>query len=105
MVVTIVDLVVSSRSSFLVTRARKDDKNRQNTLFLCSKRCYATNNYSIKSHFNQPNIERKNCASTTSRLLEMCIVPHVETKSVFTFQPTKRLVSTTLKSAKPAATF
>ena len=26
----------------------------------------------------------------------MCIVPHVETKSVFTFQPIKRLVSTTV---------
>ena len=35
----------------------------------------------------------------------MCIVPHVETKSVFTFQPIKRLVFTAVKSAKPAATF
>ena len=35
----------------------------------------------------------------------MCIIQHVEMKSVFTFQPTKRLVSTTVKSAKPAATF
>ena len=35
----------------------------------------------------------------------MCIVPHVETKNVFTFQPMKRLVSTTVKSAKLAATF
>ena len=35
----------------------------------------------------------------------MCIVQHVEMKSVFTSQPIKRLVSTTLKSAKPAATF
>ena len=59
-----------------------------------------------KTHFNQPNIERKNCVvRTTSKLLEMCIVPHVEMKSVFTFQPIKRLLSTTVKSAKPAATF
>ena len=50
-----------------------------------------------KSHFNQPHIERKNCAWTTSRLLEMCMVQHVEMKSVFTFQPIKRLVSTTKK--------
>ena len=57
------------------------------------------------SHFNQPNIERKNCVTKYERLLEMCIVPHVETKSVFTFHPMKRLVSTTVKSAKPAATF
>ena len=37
--------------------------------------------------------------------LEMCIVQHVDLKSVFTFQPIKRLVSTTVKSAKAAATF
>ena len=57
------------------------------------------------SHFNQPNMERKNCVWTTSRLSEMCFVQHVEMKSVFTFQPIKWLVSTTVKSAKPAATF
>ena len=56
-------------------------------------------------HFNQANIEKENCVWTTSRLLEMCIVQHVEMKIVFTFQPIKRLVSTTVKSAKPAATF
>ena len=56
--------------------------------------------------FNQLNMERINCVRTTKykRLLEMCIVPHVETKSVFTFQRIKRLVSTTVRSAKPAAT-
>ena len=54
--------------------------------------------------FNQPNIERKNCVWTTKyeRLSEKCIVQHVEMKSVFTSQPIKRLVSTTVKSAKPA---
>ena len=59
------------------------------------------------SHSNQPNIERKNYVWTTKykRLLEMCIVQHVEMKSVFTFQPLKCLVSTTVKSATPAATF
>ena len=57
------------------------------------------------SHFNQPNIERKNCVRTTSRLLKMCTVQHVETKSVFTFHPLKRLVSATVKSGKPAAMF
>ena len=35
----------------------------------------------------------------------MCIVQHVEMKSVFTFQRIKRLVFTTVKSEKPAATF
>ena len=59
------------------------------------------------SLFNQPNIEKKNCLGTTKyeRLSEMCIVQHVELKSVFTFQPIKLQVSTTVKSAKPAATF
>ena len=55
--------------------------------------------------FNQPNIERKNCVTKYERLSEMCIVQHVETKSVFTSHPIKRLVSTTVKSAKPAAMF
>ena len=43
------------------------------------------------SHFNQQNIERNNCVWTTKykRLSEMCIFRNVETKSVFTFQPTK----------------
>ena len=55
--------------------------------------------------FNQPNIERKKCVWTTKqkRLLEMCIVQHVEMKIVFTFQPRKRLVSPTVKRANPAA--
>ena len=59
------------------------------------------------SRFNQPIIEGKNFVWTTKykRLSEMCIVQHVEMKSVFTFQPIKRLVSTTVKSAKPAAMF
>ena len=59
------------------------------------------------SHFNQPNLERTSCVQTTKykRLLEMCIVQHVEFRCVFTIQPIKRLVSTTVKSAKRAATF
>ena len=38
-------------------------------------------------------------------ILLMCIVQHVKMKNVFTLQPKKRSVSTTVKSAKPAATF
>ena len=59
------------------------------------------------SHFNQPIVERKNCVGTTKckRLFEMCIVQHVEMKRVFIIQPIKRLVSTTVKSTKAAATF
>ena len=35
------------------------------------------------------------------KLSELCIVQHVETKFVFTFQPVKRLFSPTVKNAKP----
>ena len=85
-------------------KTTKTDKTR---FFFAKKRCYTTNNCSKKSHLNQPNIESKNCAwiRKYEKLSEMCIVPHVETKSVFTFQPRKRLVSTTVESAKLAATF
>ena len=50
---------------------------------------------------------RKYCVWTTKymRLLEMCIAQHVEMRSVFAFQPKKRLVSTIGKKAKPAADF
>ena len=58
-------------------------------------------------HFSQPNMARKKCVWATKyeRLSEMGFVHHVEMKSVFTFQPIKRLVSTTVENAKPAVTF
>ena len=37
-------------------------------------------------------------------LFEMCIAQHAQTESVFTFQPTKILVFTTVESAKAALT-
>ena len=87
-------------------KTTKTDKTR---FFFARKRWtwYPTDNYYLMSHFSQPNIERKNWVSATvyERLSEMCILQHVEMKSVFTFLPIKRLVSTTVKSAKPAATF
>ena len=55
--------------------------------------------------------------STKYRKKELCVdnkvqdsigevyCPTCKTKSVFTFQPRKRLVSTTVKSAKPAVRF
>ena len=54
------------------------------------------------SHFNQPNIVRKNCVWTTKyeRLSEMCFVQHVEMKSVFTFQRIRQLVSKAVKGCK-----
>ena len=87
-------------------KTTKTDKTR---FFFARKRWtwYATNNYYLMSHSNQPNVEGRNCVWTTKyeRLSEMCIAQHVEMKSVFTFQPIKRLVFSTVNSAKPAATF
>ena len=87
-------------------KTTQTDKTR---FFFAKKRWtwYPTNNYYLMSRFNQPNINRNNCVWTTkyNRLSERCIVQHVKMKSVFTFQPIKRLVSTTVKSAKLAATF
>ena len=45
------------------------------------------------------------CVWTTSKLLEMCIVPHVQTKNVFAFQPIKRIVSTTVKKCEACCHF
>ena len=82
-------------------KTTKTDKTR---FFFARKRWiwYPTNNYYFMSQFNQPNIERKNCVRTKKykSLLEMCIVQHVETKNVFTFQTIKWLNSTTVKSEK-----
>ena len=88
------------------TTKTETDKTR---FFVARKRWtwYKTINSYLMSHFIQPNIERKNCVWTTKypRLLEMCIVQHEEMKSVFKFQRKKRLVSTTVRSAKSAGTF
>ena len=51
---------------------------------------------------------RKKELSVDNKIQEIigdCIVQHLVMKIVFTFQPIKRLVSTTVKSAQPAATF
>ena len=56
-------LVVCSQSSFHVTRARKDDKNRQNTLFLSLK-----NMLHDKQLFNQVPFQ-----STKYRKKELCV--------------------------------
>ena len=78
-------------------KTTKTDKTR---FFFARKRWiwYPTNSHYFMSHFNQPNMERKNCVLTTKceKLSGMCIVQHVGMKSVFTFQPMKRLVSTTV---------
>ena len=87
----------------------KMTKTDKTGFFFAKKRWtwYPTNSCFLMSHLSQPNLEGKNCVWTTKckRLLEMCIVQHVEMKSVFTSQPIKRLVSTTVKSAKLKATF
>ena len=85
-------------------KTTKTDKTR---FFFAKKRRNWTNNCYIISRFNQSNLDRKICVWITKykKLSEMCIVQHLEMKSVFTFQPIKQLVSTTVKSAKPAVTF
>ena len=101
-------LVVCSQSSFYITKARKDDEIRQNTLFLRYEKINL-----VPSKQLLPNVTFQ---STNYRKKELCVdnkvqealgdvLQHAETKSVFTFQPIKRLVSTTVKNAKPAATF
>ena len=94
---------------FMLQEHVKTTQTDKTRFFFAKKRwiSYPTNIYHLMSRFNQPNLDRKNCVWTTKykRLSEMCIVQHVEIKSVFRFQPIKRLVSTTVKSAKLAATF
>ena len=101
-------LFVCSQSSFYVTRARKEDKNRPNTLFCFTKLNLLPDKKLFKNvHFESTKNRKKElCVWTTKykRLFEMCIVQHVEMKSVFTFQSMKRLFYTTINSAKSAAT-
>ena len=61
----------------------------------------------LNAPFQSTNYRKKELWWKTryERLSDICIVQHVEMTSVFTFQPIKRLVSTTVKSPKPAATF
>ena len=66
------------------------------------------NQFLLNAPFQSSKYGKKDvCVWTTKyeRILEMCFVQHVESKSVFTFQPIKRLISTTVKSAKPAVIF
>ena len=99
----------SHKNPFMLHEHVKTTQTDKTRCFFAKKRWtwYPTSNYYLMSHFNQSNIKRKNCVWTTKyeRLSEMCIVQHVETKNLFTFQPTKRLDSTTVKNAKLAATF
>ena len=86
---------------FMLQEHVKKTKTDKTRFFFAKKRrtWYPTNNCYRMSHFNEPNIERKNCVATIKykTLLEMCIVQHVEMKSVFIFQPIIWLVSTTEK--------
>ena len=85
----------------------KRQKQTKTRIFFTEKLNLVPNNCYLMSHFKPPNIDRKNCVWTTKyrRLSKMCIVQHAGMKSVFTIEPIKRLISTTLKIAKPAATF
>ena len=94
---------------FMLQEHVKTTQTDKTRFFFARKRWFwhPINNCYLMCHFNQPNIEGKNWVWTTKykRLLDMCIVPHIERKIVFIFQPIKRLVSTTVKRAKPVTTF
>ena len=94
---------------FMLQEHVKKTKTDKTRFFFPEKRWNwsPTDNYYILPHFNQPKTEKNNCVWTTKykRLLEMCFVQHAEMKTVSTFQTIKRLFSTTVKSAEPAATF
>ena len=63
---------------FMLQEQVKTTKTDKTRFFIARKRWtwYPTSNYYITTHFNQPNIERKNCVWTTKyeRLSEICIV-------------------------------
>ena len=94
---------------FMLQKHVKTTKTDKTRFFFARKRWtwYPTNNFYLMSHFNQPKMVRNNWVWTTKceRLSEMRTVQHVGMKSVFTFQPIKPLVSTTVTNAKPSATF
>ena len=72
---------------FMLQEHVKTTKTDKARVFFVKKRStwYRRNTCYLLFHFNHPNIERKKCVWTTKykRLMEMCIVPHVETKSVY----------------------
>ena len=94
---------------FMLQQQVRTTKTNKTRFFSAKERwtSYRTSNCYSMFHFKQLIIERKKCVWTLkyTRLLETCIVQHVEMKSVFKFQIIKRLVSTTVRNAKPAATF
>ena len=64
--------------SFMLQQHVQTTKTGKTRFFFANKSWtwYPANNCYLRSQFNQPNIERKNCVWTTmyKRLLEMCIV-------------------------------
>ena len=103
-------LNICSQSPIYVTIARKDDTNRQNTLFLCWKMMNLVPNRQLLLNVPfQPNkYTRKDLwvdNKVQKTIGDVCIFLHKEMKSVFTFQPIKRPVSTTVKSEKADSMF
>ena len=97
------------RVPFMLQEHVKTTKTDTTCFFFAKRRwtCYPTNNFYLMSLLNQRSIERKIWVWATkyNRLLEMCVVQFVILKRAFIFEPIKRLDTTTVKSAKPAATF
>ena len=100
-------LLVCSQSSFTLQDHVRTTKTDETHFFFAKKMNLVPNKQLLLNVPFQSTKYRKKKMWTTKykRLLEICIVPQVEMKSVFTFQPIKRLVLTTVKSSKPAVTF
>ena len=97
-----------SNNPFMLQVHVKTTKTDKTRFFFARKKMNSVPNKQVLPNVPfQSTKKKKNCVWTTKykKQLEICFVQDVEMKSVFTFQPIKRLVFTTVKSAKPAATF
>ena len=101
-------LVICSQSSFCVTRARKDDKIRQNAFFHCYKKMNLVPNKQLVLNVPfQSTKNRKKEMRVDNKVRETIVDVYCPTcrkeKRVY-FATIKSLVFTTVKSGKPAAT-
>ena len=100
-------LVVCSQSSFYVTRAHKDDKNRQNRLFLRWGNLAPNKQVLLNVLFKSTKYRKKElCVDNKVReTIGDVSCPTCRNEKCVYISSNKRQVSTTVKSAKPAATF
>ena len=83
-------------------KAGNYNENRRSTLLICQKKINLLRKF-VDVPIQSTIFTGKKCSISMSKtkylkILETCIVQHVKTKSVFTYQPMKPLFSTTVKS-------